>query len=147
MGPPQKPTTSDIKKQQQHKNSQSINKNFSTYEESTKIDFDSVSLSQSSKLNQDFEAFDSSSSSSQLPPATSNLVNLPPKSMADLLNRSNDFQMNYTSLIRTPKLAYWYGLCKFVVITPTRSDNFIDNESRARIILTSASIAINNTGW
>ena len=75
------------------------------------------------------------------------LVNLPPKSMADLLNKTNDFQTVTSNQAFTPSLAYWYGLCQCVVISPTRNNSFIDTESRANVILSSISIAINNTGW
>jgi hypothetical protein len=78
---------------------------------------------------------------------SSNLPNLPPKSMADLLNKSNDFLINYNNLTTTPMLAYWYGLCRFVLIVPTRSNSFIDNETRSCVILSAATTAVNNTGW
>lgn len=74
------------------------------------------------------------------------IVNLPPKSMADLLNQNNDFQAVSNNQSPTPTIAYWFGLCKFVVLTPTRTNNFIDSESRAKVILSSISVAINNTG-
>lgn len=67
--------------------------------------------------------------------------------MADLLNKSNDFQTTCNNQVTTPSIAFWYGLCRFVVISPTRSSNYIDTESRANVILSSISIAINNTGW
>ena len=67
--------------------------------------------------------------------------------MADLLNKSNDFVVNYSNLITTPPIAYWYGVCKFVLITPTRSNVYIDDETRAGVILSAATTAINNTGW
>lgn len=75
------------------------------------------------------------------------IVNLPPKSMADLLNKTNDFQNATSCQISTPSVAYLYGLCRFLVISPTVNSIFIDTESRANVILSSISIAINNTGW
>lgn len=78
--------------------------------------------------------------------ANQRLVNLPPKSMADLLNKTNDFQAVSSSQMPTPSIAYWFGLCKFVVLAPTRANSFIDSESRAKVILSSISVAINNTG-
>jgi hypothetical protein len=119
-----------------------------SYEESSLIDFDSLgdsmnfsSLKNSDSLN--YSLIDKSFESQQ------NLANLPPKSMADLLNKTNDFKSNHNSTnnLSTPIIAYWYGLCKFVVITPTRAANYIDNETKANIILSSAAVAINNTGW
>lgn len=78
---------------------------------------------------------------------SANMVNLPPKSMADLLNKTNDFaQFSSFGNRPTPSIAYWYGLCKFVVITPTRLQTNIDTESRANLILGAISVAINNTG-
>lgn len=65
---------------------------------------------------------------------------LPPRSMADLLSVANDFKGNI------PKLAEWYGLNDFLVIRPTRVNDTISTESKARILLSSASVAINNTG-
>lgn len=96
--------------------------------------------------------FDSSASSStkqatNIDKNSVGIANLPPKSMADLLNKSNDFQNVTSSQFNTPSVAYFYGLCRFLVISPTRYYNFIDTESRANVILSSISIAINNTGW
>ena len=109
-----------------------------SYYETSMIDFDSVL--------QTNETLNTSTANAQSNPIDT-LVSLPPKSMADLLNKSNDFEINFSSSNRTPNLAYWYGISKFLLITPTRSDVYIDNESRARVILMSASVAINNTGW
>jgi hypothetical protein len=75
-------------------------------------------------------------------------ANLPPKSIAELLSRTNDFKSpEVVGDIPTPSLAQWYGLTKFLVISPTRSNNFVKNESEANLILSSVSIAINNTNW
>jgi hypothetical protein len=109
------------------------------------IDFESVYLqdnSQMSSLNDD----GSGEVSMQQQQQSNRLINLPPKSMADLLNKTNDFQTVSCKQAQTPLLAYWFGICKFVVLTPTRSNHFIDSESRAKVILSSISIAINNTG-
>lgn len=116
-----------------------------------------VTTSKASALDADFESQTSSSDASKstgpahpipgLDDDSSGIINLPPKSMADLLNQSNDFQMSQFYGSRTPLIAYWYGLCKFVTITPTRATDFISSESRAHVLLSSASIAINNMGW
>lgn len=113
-------------------------------EKTSGIDFESVYLqdnSQMSSLNDD-----GSGEVSMQQQQSNKIINLPPKSMADLLNKTNDFQMVSCKQAQTPLLAYWFGLCKFVVLTPTRSNHFIDSESRAKVILSSISIAINNTG-
>jgi hypothetical protein len=104
-------------------------------------DFDSVYIKPVSKSDFDSEGPSTLSSS-----ARTDQANLPPKSMAELLNKSNDFLLMSNSQMQTPSIAYWYGLSKFVVITPTRSSNHIDSESRANIVLSSAALAINNTG-
>ena len=109
-----------------------------SYYETSMIDFDSVSKSQIQANETMSEATIKSYDT---------LVSLPPKSMADLLNKNNDFEVNFSASNRTPNLAYWFGISKFLLITPTRSNVYIDNESRARVILMSASVAINNTGW
>jgi Rab3 GTPase-activating protein catalytic subunit len=75
------------------------------------------------------------------------LPNIPPKSMADLLNKSNDFQAYQSNNNDTPSIAYWYGLCKYLTISPTRTTiDTITSESKANLLLSSAAIAINNTG-
>lgn len=74
--------------------------------------------------------------------------NIPPKSMADLLSKTNDFKANnFSNQIETPQIAYWYGLTQFVTISPTRENYAIEQESKANLILSSISIAINNSGW
>ena len=120
------------------KNSQVIKNGNPSYFETSMIDFDSVSQSQIQANETMSEATIKSYDT---------LVSLPPKSMADLLNKNNDFEVNFSASNRTPNLAYWFGISKFLLITPTRSNVYIDNESRARVILMSASVAINNTGW
>jgi hypothetical protein len=105
---------------------------------SSSSDFDSIQINKSRNEENDLAMADLSGNSS----AFKKLVNLPPKSMADLLNITNDFK-HYEKI---PSLAYYYGLTRFAVISPTRSSNFIYNESQAKIILSSISIAINNTG-
>lgn len=118
-----------------------------SYYETSLIDFDSVSQSQSQFQTNDHSLLNTSTTHMQSSTTFDNLVSLPPKSMADLLNKSNDFEVNVSASNRTPNLAYWFGISKFLLIAPTRSNVFIDNESRARVILMSASVAINNTGW
>jgi hypothetical protein len=60
--------------------------------------------------------------------------------MADLLHPINDFK-------NQPTIAYWFGLHDYLVISPTRSNEAIQTETKANILLSSAAIAINNTGW
>lgn len=106
---------------------------------SSSSDFDSIQINKSSREQNELAMVDGLSEDSF---AFKKLVNLPPKSMADLLNITNDFK----HFEKIPSLAYYYGLTRFAVITPTRSSSFIDNETQANIILCSISIAINNTG-
>ena len=61
--------------------------------------------------------------------------------MAVLLSQFNDFKHN------VPPVAEWFGLNDFLVITPTRSGEPITAESKANLLLSSASIAINTTAW
>ena len=132
-------------KETSHKSYQT--KQASSYEESSLIDFDS--LGDASAFNS-LDHHRADMSDSEPGSTASNMINLPPKSMADLLNKANDFKsftaLNNTSK-STPPLAYWYGLCKFVTIKPVRSSNFIESERKANLMLSSAAIAINNTGW
>lgn len=111
--------------------------NNKTYEES--IDFDSYSSTNiiaSVLTNNNESSFNNLSNS------------LPPRSMADLLSKTNDFKVNnFTRSIETPLLAYWYGLRQFVTISPTRENYAIEKESKANLLLSSASCAINNSGW
>jgi hypothetical protein len=110
--------------------------NNKTYEES--IDFDSYSSTNitASVLTNNESSFNNLSNS------------LPPRSMADLLSKTNDFKVNnFTRSIETPLLAYWYGLRQFVTISPTRENYAIEKESKANLLLSSASCAINNSGW
>lgn len=73
---------------------------------------------------------------------------IPPKAMADLLSKTNDFRANnFSNQIETPQIAYWYGLTQFVTISPTRENYSIEQESKANLLLSSVSIAINNSGW
>lgn len=121
-------------------------------------DFDSVTSEDKSKSNQEEEDFESvylqnkpavndvEDSLEDMSSQQRQVVQLPPKSMADLLNKTNDFQAVSSNQAQTPSIAYWFGLCKFVVLTPTRSNCFVDSESRAKVILSSISVAINNTG-
>lgn len=107
---------------------------------SKKDDFESIHLIDNSIVNKKCE--------DELVHVTTSqqTVNLPPKSMADLLDRTNDFQTVSSNQSATPLLAYWFGLSKFVLLTPIRENSYIDSESRAKVILSSISIAINNTG-
>jgi hypothetical protein len=44
-------------------------------------------------------------------------------------------------------LSLWFGLHDYLVISPTRANDVIQSETKGNILLSSASIAINNTGW
>lgn len=114
-----------------------------TYEESSAVDFDSLGhiapVKQKALPDTDYSAKPSNEEIS---------ANLPPKSIAELLSRTNDFKSpQVVGDIPTPSVAHWYGLTKFLVISPTRSNNHIKDESEANLILSSVSIAINNTNW
>ena len=114
-----------------------------TYEESSLVDFDSLGPISSSAPEQNQVDLEIQELNKQ---TTSS--NLPPKSMADLLSKTSDFKKSlHTQDIPTPPVAYWYGISKFLIIAPTRSSKFIKDESEANLILSSVSIAINNTGW
>ncbi|XP_048775837.1 rab3 GTPase-activating protein catalytic subunit-like isoform X2 [Ostrea edulis] len=63
-----------------------------------------------------------------------------PTVMADMMSLDNDFPSKSHCLSR------WYGLQEFLVITPSQTSAAIDSESRAKILLSSVSIALNNTG-
>ena len=119
-----------------------LTKNSTRTEFESLKDFSSVYIKSRSKSDEKIESEDSLSLSNQ----SSSKMNLPPKSMADLLNKTNDFHAFSSNQLNSPLIAYWYGLCKFVVITPTRSSNYIDTESRANLVLSSVSVAINNSG-
>ncbi|XP_052673604.1 rab3 GTPase-activating protein catalytic subunit-like isoform X1 [Crassostrea angulata] len=63
-----------------------------------------------------------------------------PTVMADMMSLDNDFPSKSHCLSR------WFGLQEFVVITPSQSSAAIESESRIKILLSSVSIALNNTG-
>ena len=67
-------------------------------------------------------------------------VCIPPRCMAELLHQVNDFK-------KAPAIAYWFGLHDYLVVSPTRANEAIQSETKANILLSSAAIAINNTGW
>lgn len=120
--------------------SSEVTKNYAkSYDELSSIDFESRSTTSSnvySSLDDDNYAESYST------------CNLPPKSMADLLSKHNDFKANnFIRVAETPQLAYWYGISQFVTLCPTRDSHSIEQESKANQILSSASMAINNSGW
>jgi len=41
----------------------------------------------------------------------------------------------------------WYGLSRFVLLTPAQNYSAITSESRAKLLLSSAKIAANNSKW
>ncbi|ESP04825.1 hypothetical protein LOTGIDRAFT_211630 [Lottia gigantea] len=63
-----------------------------------------------------------------------------PTVFSDLMNMENDFPF------RAHCLSRWYGLQEFLIITPASNTDAIDSESRSKLLLSSASVALNNTG-
>ncbi|KAK6194420.1 hypothetical protein SNE40_000056 [Patella caerulea] len=63
-----------------------------------------------------------------------------PTVFSDLMNMENDFPF------RAHCLSRWYGLQEFLIISPASTTDAIDSESRSKLLLSSASIALNNTG-
>ncbi|RUS82511.1 hypothetical protein EGW08_009725 [Elysia chlorotica] len=62
-----------------------------------------------------------------------------PTVFLDLMNFDNDFPS------RTHFLCRWYGLQEFLVLTPVSEKQCIESESRAKLLLSSASIALGNS--
>ena len=62
-----------------------------------------------------------------------------PTVFLDLMNFDNDFPS------RTHFLCRWYGLQEFLTLTPVSEKQCIDSESRAKLLLSSASIALGNS--
>ena len=62
-----------------------------------------------------------------------------PTVFLDLMNFENDFPSRAHFLCR------WYGLQEFLTLTPVSEKQSIDSESRARLLLSSASIALGNS--
>ena len=56
------------------------------------------------------------------------------------MSSDNDFPS------RAHCLSRWYGLRDFVVVSPKANAECIESESRANILLSSVSIALNNAG-
>ncbi|UJR36425.1 hypothetical protein I4U23_029148 [Adineta vaga] len=65
---------------------------------------------------------------------------IPPRAMADMMSRRNDFPS------RSPYLSHWYGLREFLILAPKRNNDAISDEDRANILLSSAAIAVSNVG-
>nr|XP_022322201.1 rab3 GTPase-activating protein catalytic subunit-like isoform X2 [Crassostrea virginica] len=63
-----------------------------------------------------------------------------PTVMADMMSLDNDFPSKSHCLSR------WFGLQEFLVITPSQGSNAIEAESKIKILLSSVSIALHNTG-
>ncbi|XP_022241871.1 rab3 GTPase-activating protein catalytic subunit-like isoform X2 [Limulus polyphemus] len=57
----------------------------------------------------------------------------------DIISRENDFPARAHCLVR------WFGLRDFIVLCPTVGNDIIASENRAKILLSSLCIAINNT--
>uniref|UniRef100_A0A0N7ZDJ5 Rab3 GTPase-activating protein catalytic subunit n=1 Tax=Scylla olivacea TaxID=85551 RepID=A0A0N7ZDJ5_SCYOL len=62
-----------------------------------------------------------------------------PKALEDMMNRENDFPARAHCLVR------WYGLREFVTICPSNPNHPIMSPSKAKLLLSSATIAANNT--
>ncbi|CAF1582326.1 unnamed protein product [Adineta ricciae] len=65
---------------------------------------------------------------------------IPPRAMADMMSRRNDFPS------RSPYLSHWYGLREFLILAPKRNNDAITHEDRANLLLSSAAIAVSNVG-
>ncbi|XP_042233003.1 rab3 GTPase-activating protein catalytic subunit-like isoform X2 [Homarus americanus] len=62
-----------------------------------------------------------------------------PQALDDLMNRENDFPARAHCLVR------WYGLREFVTICPSNPNNSILCPSKSKLLLSSLTIAANNT--
>ncbi|XP_046346291.1 rab3 GTPase-activating protein catalytic subunit-like [Haliotis rufescens] len=62
-----------------------------------------------------------------------------PTVYSDLMNLDNDFPS------RAHPLCRWYGLQEFLTLSPAANNEIIDTESRTKLLLSSASIAMSNT--
>jgi len=58
-----------------------------------------------------------------------------------MMSVENDFPS------RTHCLSRWYGLHNFIVLSPGPQMDEITTESRLNLLLSSVTIALNNTGW
>ncbi|XP_041356173.1 rab3 GTPase-activating protein catalytic subunit-like [Gigantopelta aegis] len=61
-----------------------------------------------------------------------------PTVFSDIMNLENDFPSRAHCLCR------WFGLQEFIIISPAVNEK-IDSESRSKLLLSSASVALNNT--
>ncbi|KAG8201721.1 hypothetical protein JTE90_012782 [Oedothorax gibbosus] len=62
-----------------------------------------------------------------------------PYYLGDLVSKENDFPPKAHCLVR------WYGLREFVVIYPAKTNDAIMTEDRTKMLMSSISIAVNNT--
>ncbi|CAF1416356.1 unnamed protein product [Adineta steineri] len=65
---------------------------------------------------------------------------IPPRAMADMMSRRNDFPS------RSPYLSHWYGLREFIILAPKRNNDAVTDEDRANLLLSSTAIAVSNVG-
>lgn len=65
----------------------------------------------------------------------------PPVCWQDLMSIENDFPSKAHCLSR------WYGLRTFLVLGPGPSMDDVMTESRANMVLSSVSVALNSTSW
>lgn len=69
-----------------------------------------------------------------------------PVAFQDMMNNANDFiPINQKDESHPHVLVRWYGLTNFVVLTPAR--NYLNSESKLKVLLSSFTIALNNIGW
>ncbi|XP_064646210.1 rab3 GTPase-activating protein catalytic subunit-like [Lineus longissimus] len=71
---------------------------------------------------------------------TENESEVLPPALQDMMNTENDFPARAHCLCR------WYGLREFITIAPAGQSDSIVSESKVKILLSSVSIAISNTG-
>lgn len=64
-----------------------------------------------------------------------------PLALDDLMNRENDFPARAHCLVR------WYGLREFITICPVNPNNPILCPSKSKLLLSSVTVAANNTNW
>lgn len=67
----------------------------------------------------------------------------------DLLSLENDFlsmMLSEDGSVKPHYISRWYGLKKFVVLTPTKGSSIM-TESKIKILMSSMTIAVNNQNW
>ncbi|CAL4091034.1 unnamed protein product [Meganyctiphanes norvegica] len=64
-----------------------------------------------------------------------------PQALADMMDRENDFPARAHCLVR------WYGLREFITLAPINVHQPITCPSKSKLLLSSLTIAANNTSW